>query len=70
MVDMKLGRQCLDTHLVCLQGESDRHDLSCCGPHALQVIIILLVVALQFVWLMDDPLSNCPSVSERVTYSG
>ena len=73
MVDMKLGRQCLDTHLVCLQGASDRHDLSCCGPHPLQVTMFAFscCLAISLAYLMDDPFSNCPqcpSVSERVLH--
>ena len=58
----------LDTHLVCLQGASDRHDLSCCGPHSLQVTILLLVAALQYVLLFHDPFYICPSVSERILH--
>ena len=68
MVDMKLGRQCLDTHLVCLQGASDRHDLSCCAPHTLQVTILLLVAALKNVLLFHDPFYVYPSVSERILH--
>ena len=55
-----------DSHLVCLQGASDRHDLSCCGPHTLQVTILLLVAALQYVLLFHDPFYVYPSVSERI----
>ena len=58
----------LDTHLVCLQGASDRHDLSCCGPHTLQVTILLLVAALQYVLLFHDPFYIYPSVSERILH--
>ena len=56
----------LDTHLVCLQGASDRHDLSCCGPHTLQVTMFAVSCCLAI--SLDDPFSNCPSVSERVLH--
>ena len=58
----------LDTHLVCLEGASDRHDLSSCGPHSLQVTILLLVAALQYFSLFHDPFYICPSVSERILH--
>ena len=46
-----------------LQGASDRHDLSSCGPHALQVTMFANIVdVLQSVWLIHDPF-YFPSVS-------
>ena len=44
--------------------------LSVCiiGPHTLQVTILLLVAALQYVLLFHDPFYVYPSVSERILH--
>ena len=52
-----------------LQGASDRHDLSSCGPHALQVTMFANIVdVLQSVWLIHDPFSICFCIWKSFTY--